>query len=202
MSDSESILCTGADKTRCRILYVVGQLGSGGLERQLFYLLRAMDRSLYLPSVAVWNFSKKDVYVSRIQELNVPVYPISQSNRLAKLREFRRLVRRLKPEVVHSYSFYTNFAAWYAALGFKALPIGSVRQNFNDESRTTGKALGRLSACLPSKHICNSQAAKKTIEGIYKEGDTVLLIEDVIVSGASVLSATDTLRRARLPAIT
>ena len=58
----------------CRLLYLVGQLGPGGLERQLCYLLQAMDRERYQPAVAVWNFSETDVYVSRIRALNVPVY--------------------------------------------------------------------------------------------------------------------------------
>lgn len=150
---------------RCRILYVVGQLGLGGLERQLSYLLRAMDRSRYLPAVVVWNFSQNDAYVSRIQELNVPFYNIStQSSKVTKLREFRRLARQLSPEVVHSYSFYTNFAAWYAALGSDAIPIGSIRRDFVTERPAAGRILGSLSAYLPPSHICNSHAAKNTIE--------------------------------------
>ena len=58
----------------CRFLYLVGQLTPGGLERQLCYLLQAMDRERYRPAVAVWNFSEADVYVPRIRALNVPVY--------------------------------------------------------------------------------------------------------------------------------
>jgi uridine monophosphate synthetase len=51
--------------------------------------------------------------------------------------------------------------------------------------------------------IMSRQTAKhygtcKAVEGVYKEGDVVLLIEDVIVSGASVIAATHTLRHAGL----
>ena len=56
----------------CRLLYLVGQLTSGGLERQLYYLLRSLDRNRYQPAVAVWNFSETDVYVHKIRALGVP----------------------------------------------------------------------------------------------------------------------------------
>src|SRR5439155_5585594 len=115
----------------CRLLYLVGQLSPGGLERQLCYLLQAMDRGRYRPAVAVWNFSETDVYVPRIRALNVPVYALpSMSSAAAKLRAFSRLVRQLKPEVVHSYSFYTNFAAYWGVWGTRAVAVGSVRGDF------------------------------------------------------------------------
>ena len=43
-----------------RILYLVGQLRAGVLERQLSYLLLAMDRQRYNPAVAVWNYNNDD----------------------------------------------------------------------------------------------------------------------------------------------
>jgi len=51
--------------------------------------------------------------------------------------------------------------------------------------------------------IMSRQSAKhygtcKAVEGMYKEGDMVLLIEDVVVSGASVIAASDTLYAAGL----
>src|SRR5262249_36185915 len=116
---------------RSRFLYLVGQLASGGLERQLCYLLQALDRGRYRPAVAVWNFVEGDVYVSKIRALDVPVYSVSNmSSPVAKLRAFRRLVRRLEPEVVHSYTFYTNFAAYWAVRGIPSLAIGSIRCDF------------------------------------------------------------------------
>jgi hypothetical protein len=44
-------------------MYVVGQLGGGGLERQLWYLLSVLDCDVYRPSV---------VYVQKLWELGVP----------------------------------------------------------------------------------------------------------------------------------
>ena len=57
----------------CRLLYLVGQLGLGGLERQLVYLIRSMDRGRYKPVVAVWSNSPDDLYARDLRALDVPV---------------------------------------------------------------------------------------------------------------------------------
>src|SRR6266404_6688011 len=97
---------------KCRLLYVVGQLGPGGLERQLYLLLQTVDRERYQPEVVVWNYHEDDTYVEPLRTLNIPLhfFPPCYS-RYAKLKTFRQLVSQLQPEVIHSYTFYTNFAA-------------------------------------------------------------------------------------------
>lgn len=147
----------------CRILYLVGQLTAGGLERQLCYLLQAMDRGRYRPAVAVWNFSEADVYVPRIRALNVPLYTFPNIPSAAKLRVFRRLVRQLAPEVVHSYTFFTNFAAYWGVRGTQSMAFGSIRCDFTFEMKSSSPWLGRLSARWPRDQICNSSLAAETV---------------------------------------
>ena len=149
----------------CRILYLVGQLGVGGLERQLYLLLQSIDRGRYHPAVAVWNFSETDFYVAKIRELRVPLYPLPRPcSPTSKLRNFRRLVRECRPEVVHSYSFYTNVAAWWATVGTQSIAMGAVRSDFTDDKKLSGLVLGRLSARWPTKQIYNNfLAAEKAL---------------------------------------
>ncbi len=146
----------------CRLLYVVGQLGLGGQERQLCYLLRVLDRAYYQPAVVVWNSSQADVYVHEISKLGVPIYTFSEGiSRPEKLWRFRKLVKRLDPELLHSYSFFTNFPAWFATIGTKIIPIGSIRNNFLNDRRLAGRVFGLLSAGWPDRQICNSMAAQQ-----------------------------------------
>lgn len=153
----------------CRLLYIVGQLGAGGLERQLCYFLKAMERKRYRPAVVVWNFSETDVYLARMRELDVPVYCFpNRSSPAVKLQEVRRLVRQLEPEVVHSYSFYTNFAAFWGALGRPAIAMGSVRGDLRQDKKCCGVWLGSLSACWPSDQICNSFSAAEMARRLRK----------------------------------
>src|SRR5262245_7324179 len=157
---------------RRRLLYLVGQLRTGGLERQLFYLLHAMDRERYRRAVAVWSGCENDTYVPQIRNLGVPLYLFPGTfSRFAKMAKFRRLVGGLAPEVVHSYSFYTNFAAWWATLGSTTISIGSIRNDFFTERQESGRILGRLSARWPAAQICNSFANENILEdsvGLFK----------------------------------
>jgi len=156
----------------CRLLYLVGQLGPGGLERQLYYLLKAMDRERFKPAVVVWNYSSEDTYVAPIRALDVPLYFMPKGSQgFAKLFLFRNLMNGLNPDLIHSYTFYTNFAAWWAATGTRVIPVGSMRLDFVTERRLAGLLLGKLSALRPSRQICNSNAARIAAEqsgGIFK----------------------------------
>ena len=146
----------------CRLLYLVGQLGLGGLERQLVYLIRSMDRRRYKPVVAVWGNSPDDHYARDLRALDVPVVRLGENpTRLAKLRALCSLASAVRPEVIHSYTFFTNIAAWWAARCAGAIPIGSVRSNFILDRQKTGKVFGRLCGRWPSAQIFNSVTAEQ-----------------------------------------
>jgi glycosyltransferase involved in cell wall biosynthesis len=122
-----------------------------------------MDRERYQPAVAVWNFSEADVYVPKIRDLNVPLYSFpNMLSAAAKLRAFNRLVRQLVPEVIHSYTFYTNFAAYWSIRGTRAIAIGSVRGDLTRAKKDAGLWLGNLSARWPRGQIYNNSSAAET----------------------------------------
>jgi glycosyltransferase involved in cell wall biosynthesis len=144
---------------KCRILYVVGQLGAGGSERQLYLLLKGMDRVRYRPEVVVWNFREDDIYVSRIRELGVLLHSLpDRSSGAKKIYALRRFVLERSPEVIHSYTFYTNFAVWLAALTTECISIGAMRSNFSSENKRCGWWLGCSSARWPRVQIYNNFA--------------------------------------------
>ena len=145
-------------------MYLIGELHRGGQERQLYYLLAAMDRAAYDPAVVVWNYDAADCHVGPIRALGVPIHHMPEgATRLRKLTAFRRLVTALNPDVVHSYSFHTNFAAAWATAGTRSIAVGSIRSDFEWAKRGSGRFLGRLSARWPSFHVSNSQAAATAV---------------------------------------
>lgn len=147
------------DPRPSRLLYVVGQLRLGGLERQLYYLLANLDHAQYQPVVVVWNLNPHDKYYRDIETLKIPIYGFpAEWSPLSKLRAFRALARKVAPEVIHSYSFHTNFAAYYAARGTRALAIGSLRSDFATAKKEGGFLRGALNARWPPCHISNSSA--------------------------------------------
>jgi glycosyltransferase involved in cell wall biosynthesis len=139
------------------LLYVVGQLGLGGLERQLYYLLANLDHARYRPAVVVWNLNPHDKYYRDFEALKIPIcgFPADWSPP-SKLKALRTLAREIAPEVIHSYGFHTNFAAYYAAWGTGALAIGSLRGDFVRSKRGGGSFRGALNARWPVCHISNS----------------------------------------------
>jgi glycosyltransferase involved in cell wall biosynthesis len=150
-----------------RILFMIGELVAGGAEQQLCYLLQGMDRNRYRPALVVWNYLETDVNVPQVRALGVPIigYPVGMSSH-RKLYEFTQLTRRLAPEVVHSYSFYINFAASCAARAAAAIAIGSVRNEL-DMGHLLAKrpVIGRLCGYLPRRQISNSHTAAQQITG-------------------------------------
>jgi glycosyltransferase involved in cell wall biosynthesis len=145
------------DSMNCRLLYLVGQLGAGGSERQLYYLLNTIDRKRFRPELVVWSFRNDDTYVRKVRKLGIPLHSFPNTlNATRKLLAFRHLVMRIRPEVLHSYSFYTNVAAWWATRGTSTIAIGSSRGDFVSEKKESGLLLGRLSARWPRDQICNN----------------------------------------------
>jgi glycosyltransferase involved in cell wall biosynthesis len=121
-----------------------------------------MDRRRYQPVVAVWGNYPNDHYAQLIRALDVPVIALgTKPTRLAKWQDLRSLVSDLRPEVIHSYTFYTNIAAWWVARGTGAVPIGSVRSSFTRASREAGQILGRLCGRWPSGQVFNSFSAEQ-----------------------------------------
>src|SRR5262249_18610272 len=99
--------------------------------------------------------------------LYVPVYALPENgSRLKKLTALRRLIRELKPEVVHSWSFYTNFAATFGTVGTPALAIGSLRSDFEWALKECGPVLGSLSTRWPRIQSCNSFSAAETVRSL------------------------------------
>jgi glycosyltransferase involved in cell wall biosynthesis len=78
---------------------------------------------------------------------------------MAKLSSFRRLLSHLKPEVVHSYSFYLNIAIHCASQGTKAVVFGSTRSNFLFDWKHSSWWLARLNARWPRNQVYNSLEA-------------------------------------------
>ena len=144
----------------CRLLYVIGDLGCGGAERQLYLLLKGMDRDRFRPHVVVWRFSEHDRYVPLFRKLNITLHGFSGSlSAVAKMQRLRRLVLALNPEVLHSYSFSLTLAAHYAGCLTATTAIGSVRSDFRRDKSDSGPLLGSLNARWPRYQICNSVAA-------------------------------------------
>jgi glycosyltransferase involved in cell wall biosynthesis len=79
---------------------------------------------------------------------------------LRNLLALRRAVRELRPDIVHSYSYFTNFAVAFATAGTRVHALGGLRNDFLSERAVAGPVLGRASARWPSVHVSNNRRAQ------------------------------------------
>jgi len=149
-----------------RLVYLIGQLGPGGRERQLYTLLENLDRQRYNPAVIVWNHNPQDHWAARLAGLNIPVLSAAPRQKSLPLRlmALRRTVREMGAEILHSYSFYTNFYGWTVAQGTPAIPIGSFQSGYWAHRRAKGPFLGRLCSRYPRFQISNNRRAVEEAE--------------------------------------
>ncbi|MET2984698.1 glycosyltransferase family 4 protein [Aureibaculum conchae] len=117
------------------ISFVVGQLGPGGLERQLFLLLNELKKDNININCIVWNFDRDDFYTKEFEQLlgNHLIELKPTDSFFKKMFQLRKYVKSIKPDIIISFSTFTNFTTWVSTLFRKPIAIGSVR--------TSGKRL-------------------------------------------------------------
>lgn len=97
-----------------RILYIIGQLGFGGAERQLLYLVQRLDRSKYRPVICVLSAG---IVIPEFQSVQVPIVilkrhlPRFDATRVLGLL---RLIRERQPDLIHSFMMAANVYACLA----------------------------------------------------------------------------------------
>jgi glycosyltransferase involved in cell wall biosynthesis len=83
------------------------------------------------------------------------------------MKLFRQFVRQFRPDIVHSYSFHTNFAAFWATRFTGAVAMGSVRSDFTTDIKDCGLLLGLLSARWPRHQIFNNLSAAENVRSFF-----------------------------------
>lgn len=140
-----------------RICFLAGTLASGGAERQAVFMLRAAIKAGFAARLIC--LTKGEAFEAEIRKLGIEIDYIGASpNRLRRLFEITRNLRKKPAEILHSTHFYTNI---YAGLAGKigGIPsIGAIRSDFQSEIEAHGK-LGKWQLKLPAHLIVNNRAA-------------------------------------------
>ena len=148
-----------------KIAFIAGTLGTGGAERQLYYLSASLVKHGY--EVTVYCLTQHEFYESKLKENGVDViYFGAHRSRLKRVRALYLLLKAQPPDLVYSFHFYTNTYASIAGrlLGLKV--IGSIRSDALSEKRLNGR-LSWLHYTLPNSIIANSKHGADNCKKIF-----------------------------------
>jgi L-malate glycosyltransferase len=93
-----------------RLVYVIGQLGIGGTEKQLLELVARLNRSRWKPSVVC--FSAEPAVMGDFERLDCPVAVILRQSlgRVRALTSLWRYLRATAPDIVQPFGYANYFA--------------------------------------------------------------------------------------------
>lgn len=96
-----------------RITHVINNLQVGGAELSLLRLIQGMDRNLFDPSVV--SLIGEGTVGPRLRGLDVPVVSLGAARGSISpliLMSLKRQLRRLRPDVIQSWMYHSNLAAY------------------------------------------------------------------------------------------
>lgn len=138
------------------ICFMVGTLGQGGAERQLYYMLCTLRDGGAIPRVL--SLTRGEFWEERIQERGIQVTWVGQPKSKA-LRLFRIIeeLRQNPPDVLQSQHFFTNLYAVAAARALHLREVGAVRGDGISELGANRGVLGQYSFLAPRIIAANSR---------------------------------------------
>ena len=118
---------------RFNVAFIVGQLGLGGAEQQLYHFLSGLDSSRFCPLVITLGPRPDEYWRDPIAELGIPVQHVPrQFSRVFRTIRIAAILRAERIQIVHSWSFHTNpYAALAGRLAGVPLRLGSMRENYS-----------------------------------------------------------------------
>ena len=144
-----------------KIGFVVGTLDRGGAEKQLVFMLRALQA--FGANAEVFSLTRGEYYEAEIRNAGVAVkYVGGSQNRMSRLWTIMRAVRESGADILQSSHFYTNI---YAGITGKLLglpSIGAIRSDLTYEI-TGHRITGSLQVSLPDLLVTNSEKARQRL---------------------------------------
>ena len=153
-----------------KICYIIGQLGKGGAERQLYELVKGIDRKKFEPIVI--SLSQGGYWSEKFRKLNVQMIELERKKNREFTRLFKliKLLKSIKPDIIHTYMFTANSYGRIAAfIAGTPIIIASERSSIEigkDKNRF-GIYIDKLLASFTHGIICNSQKASESLVKRY-----------------------------------
>jgi glycosyltransferase involved in cell wall biosynthesis len=148
------------------VLQVVDCLNVGGTERQLFELLRRLDRRRFAPQVACFKSGELHPHLCRLG-LRPTLFPLrgtlAQPNTAYQIARMALLCKRTNIRLVHAHDFYSNVIA-VAAAGLAGIRCIVSRRDLAHWLGPTQRRALRLACRLADAIVANAGAVAEQTE--------------------------------------
>ena len=142
-----------------RILHLIDSLGVGGTEKQLVLTIKQLGQDTFEHHVLVFN-PNYDYFKDELMRCGVKIWylPEGKRNYLMRFLEIVKLIKKVKPHVLHSWAYHHNFYAGVAgmAAGIRRR-IGSVRNDYFRSIKTIKKMWRMLAEKTITDYVVNSK---------------------------------------------
>lgn len=175
-----------------KVCYVIGQLSKGGAEKQLYELIRGLNKKKFLP--AVISLSQGGFWSKEIKKIGIEVIELKRKKNMEISRLFNliKIVRKMKPDIVHTYLFSANSYGRIAAIINRVPVIIASERNMPEIGKDKNiyqlyidKVMGFFSDII----ICNSQAAANILIDKYNfKKEKILVVHNGINTDISCTS--------------
>src|SRR5262245_14302752 len=120
---------TGVAGGPVRVAYVIGELGKGGAEYQLYELLRGLDRSRFAPTVLA--LAAGGYWAEPMRQLGLPVQEFAArgSADVGRLLRLRAALKALAPHVLHTILWSANSYGRVASIGLRIPVVITAERN-------------------------------------------------------------------------
>ncbi len=145
-------------------VYLVGEMGRGGQERQLRYLLLEWRKLNQPCGLIIWVTNKEyDADLKELLEAGVDVLSQGSIGLINKFRLSRKFIKSNGGTLLHSYTFYLNF--YTSILGWLCgIPaIGGIRNRLFITLELSGQMRFILSSLFPRKKIANNRLYQRDL---------------------------------------
>ena len=147
--------------TRAGICLVVGQLGLGGIERQVYILASGLDPRRY--DVTVVSLTLGGAWLDRLESAGVRVVQLARRGHFdwRRLLSLIRVFREIRPSIVYSWNYEANAYARLAGLAASVaiLVTGEEAIYLSRSQAALERLLVRITDCV----IPNAEAVRRDL---------------------------------------
>jgi len=168
------------------VLAIIGELGRGGTEQQLRLVMKHMDAAQCERHVMVFNSSRLLVHDDDLEAHGVRVWRISDRHGSIPQRmlDLYRLLRRLRPQVVHSWTTHDNaYAGIVGALARVPVRLGSLRGALDsDGMRRLPRLLRSLSIRSVQGLVVNNEGLRESLMAVGVDRARIAVLPNCVES--------------------